>query len=176
MMTETRTNTVTETRATLLKASLRIVTMQLIGESPKVLDAISRGVEERFIRRLDFLAKDEDDYCHARLRLKIDWAAHDKLLGVRTKVRVNGRWLERGAPEVRELLGEFEKVAEERGLRVGGVLGLTSNCDQGRLLRELGLKRSKPIRWVQKPSATSHPVKRLEELEVALSLAEECDD
>lgn len=173
-MTITRTQTKTSTRAELIQVNMEVLAVRLLSKPRGIIDRVIRpGVEQGFIRRLDFWGLDEEGLCHARLSLKVDWAEHNRQVQITSRVRIDGRWVERVAPEVRTLLEGFERAVEQRGLRVRGSISLVEGADRARLQQQLALPTWRPAPWAEAAAQTAFPIKGLTEVNVELNLVDE---
>jgi hypothetical protein len=170
----TTTRTTTATRAELIRINLEVAVYRLLDNAPRLVEQVIRpAVKHRFLRRIDFWAIDDRGLCHAHLRLAVDWTEHERQVMGSSKVRIDGRWVEQVAPEVRVLLEGFEQTVAERGLQVRASLGVTPGQDRESASRHLGLRRWQSCAWADHPASTTFRVKGLTELEVALDLADE---
>jgi hypothetical protein len=172
-MTQTRTRTSTYARTELLRVNLELVIARLLENAAGLIERILRpALNQQVIRSLEFFGFDDEHRCHIRLQLNIDWAEHKMQLETSPQARLDSRWQRGQAPEVRVLLQEFEKVVEERGLRVGAVMRLVPGPKPDWLRGLVRPGRRSPD-WVEPPHSTKYSVRGLSELEVALELADD---
>lgn len=156
MASGTRADVVEQTRVRALALQLEFVLRHTnLGHW---VPQMNHGLENRWLWAIGILGLERDGRARAMLCLEIDWDRHDA-------ERNSGRFMVRYAkdkhPEgatnlVTATAGWFRDVALVRQLGIDGRVLLTEEVEEdrklrARVIRELGLRRVGPIRWVEGP-------------------------
>ncbi len=169
----TCTRTTTCTRTEMLVLLVRVAVHRVADDPERILRRVLEpGIEQRLLRRLTFLALDEEGLCHARLLLSVNWNEHRRLNAVQSQLSLPVQ-PEEAAPELREMLASFERAVERDHLRVCVRVGLCPGVDVEHARKILGLAASRSTEWAGTPVSASLSVKKLPELELLLELADE---
>src|SRR4051794_33235932 len=102
-MAQTYTASVTRTftRVELLKTQIRIALLRTTRIPRGTLDRVMLGIENKWIKRINIYALNQDNLCHARLVIEVDWTRYDEEIAKgRTTVVVDDRWSDDAAIEV----------------------------------------------------------------------------
>src|SRR4051794_21688984 len=109
MRTATGTKTITTTRTRMLEANVEVAIRRLMDDSDDLVQRIVEiGVRQKLIRSLTFRGLDKQRRCFAALTIEIDWDEHEQQSAMNGRLRVDGKAISRGAPELRSLLTVFE--------------------------------------------------------------------
>lgn len=169
----TATQTTTATRLQLLQANLRVATCRLHCDPERVIrKVLDPCMRVKLLKRLEFLGLDEREMIQAQLSLTVDWSEHEHLAIVNSRLRVEGRVIQKGAPELQALLDSFEEVVADKRLRIATVLHLCRREDTAEFRRLLGLRDAPRRQWTGTPAETSFPLRNLREMTISLALAD----
>jgi hypothetical protein len=163
------TKTITVARLELLKMQVSIALRRSANADQKGLDAVNKGLDKKWIKRVTVYGFDSQKLCRAQLDLEIDWNEHTiQLSRGKAHVTIDGRWEDSTAIEVDQAVQLFNKWVETNMLRTEWVISYAPHLNRDEINRALGFKPADPVRWAGEGVGVDLDIPELPELRVGL--------
>lgn len=163
------TKTITVARLELLKMQVRIALRRSANADQKGLDAVDKGLDKKWIKRVTVYGFDSQKLCRAQLDLEIDWNEHTvQLSRGKAQVTIDGRWPDNTAIEIYEAINVFNWCVETNKLHTEWVISYAPHLNRDEINRILGFKPAPPVRWAGKATGTEMDIPELPEVRVGL--------
>lgn len=171
-MATTRTKTVTKTyaRTDLLIMQVEIALRRTTDiDKTRLKEVFERGLREKMIGEIGIYGVDDQEYCHAQIKIEIDWKRHQfHIREGRGDVTIDSRWVEGTSIEIDVATRNFSKWVNDRNLRTFWYVTYVSGVDRSEANAMLGLRPADPVKWKGKMHSDSFQVDELDELGVGL--------
>jgi hypothetical protein len=174
MRTSTSTNTMTATRLRMLEIYVTVALCRFLDDADDTVRGIVEiGIRQKLIKSLTIGGLDGHGHCRAALTLEVNWDEHERQSSIESRLRLDGKSVREGAPELRTLLTAFEDQVDAQDLRVQVKVQIRPGFDKERVRRLLGLSPMRPCKWTGPRAQTSFPLRQLSEMSVTLELADD---
>lgn len=176
-MATTRTKTVTETyaRTDLLIMQVEIALRRTVDIGETTLKKVfERGLREKMLRKIDIYGVDDQGYCHAQIRIEIDWEKHQfHIQEGREDVTIDSQWVKGTSIEIDVFTRNFSKWVNERDLETFWHVSYVPGVNRSEANAMLGLRSADPVKWKGKKCSSSLQVDGLDELCVGLYVVDD---
>lgn len=171
MATHTRTRTVTTTwaRIDLIITQVRITLRRTTNIDETTLKKIfERGLREKMIGEVNIYGVDDQEFCHAEIRIMVDWEKHQfHIQEGRDDVTIDdSKWIEGTSVEIGEFIRGFNKHVRKKSLRPFWRVAYAPGVDVSRARKILGLTPADPVKWKGKKDGLLARIDELDEMAV----------